>query len=70
MTRLYELVIELQEEDTHIGDLCKAILTDMKFPKYENQENQIIYLINLAEAMPNASYAIDDFIRMLIDEDL
>ena len=70
MTRLYEMVIELQEEDSHIGDLCNAILTDMKFPKYENQETQIIYLINLAEAMPNASYAIDDFIRMLIDEDL
>ena len=70
MTRLYELVIERQEEDSHIGDLCKAILVDMKFPKFENQETQIIYLINLAEAMPNVSYAIDDFIRIIIDEDL
>lgn len=67
MTKLYQLAVQLKDSDSHIGDLCSAILMDLKFPKFDTQENQISYLIDISNAIPNSKESIDDFIKIVIE---
>jgi len=67
MTRLYQLVMELQNEDSHIGDLCNAILSDMQFPKFESQDEQITYLMKISASIPNSTNAITEFMEIFIN---
>lgn len=62
LTPLFSKIIELKNEDSHVGDLCMNILIDTKFPKFESQESQIIYLMNIANQFPNCKDAVDDLI--------
>lgn len=66
MTKLYKLVLLLKDEDSHIGDLCNAIINDMQFPKFESQDEQITYLMKISSRIPNSTQAITDFMEILI----
>lgn len=70
MTKLFKLAQALRFEDSNIGDLCTAILQDEKFPRNENEENQIVYLMHIGSIAPeHVEQTIIQFLEILKNYD-
>jgi hypothetical protein len=64
-TELMELVQAMQHDDSHIGDLCKDIIKDLKFPTLGTEKEQIQYLMLVCQEY-NAKVALIDFLEILL----
>jgi len=65
-TELMELVETMQHDDSHIGDLCKDIIRDLKFPTLGTEIDQIRYLVLIGKMHDrNVKNAIIDLFEIL-----
>ena len=64
-TELMELVEAMQNDDSHIGDLCADIIRDLKFPKLGTETEQIQYLMLVCKIY-NVKVALVDFLEILL----
>jgi hypothetical protein len=54
-----------KDEDTIVGDLCKDIMDDNRYPVGTSVEAQLGYIDRLYRVYPAIDFAIEEFLRRL-----